>query len=97
MTERKKKRSIESEYKVHLENFYEKHKWYRHLVFLSRIARMVFYLLLGISAIFIAMNGGRLKTFESLINDLIATPLGKVIAIIFGFLLIIYGIEKPRG
>ncbi len=98
MTRRKKKiNSIEREYKTFLEKFYEKHKWYQHLVFLSRIARMGLYLLLGISVIFLVLNGGKLRTLESFIYGLVATTFGKIIAIIFGLLLIIYGIEKPRG
>jgi len=97
MRRKKKNPPIQKKYESLIENFYEKHKWYQVLVFFSRIARMALYLLLGISVIFLVLNGGRLKTFETFVYDLIATPIGKVIALIFGLLLIIYGIEKPRG
>ena len=98
MARRKKKINlVECEYKTRIEKFYNKHKWYQHLVFLSRIARMGLYLLLGVSVILLVLNGGKLRTLESFIYDLVATIFGKIIAIIFGILLIIYGIEKPRG
>ncbi|NCS71260.1 MAG: hypothetical protein COY38_01915 [Candidatus Aenigmarchaeota archaeon CG_4_10_14_0_8_um_filter_37_24] len=97
MVRRKKKKEIEIEYKTALEKFYDRHVWYRHLVFLSRIARMVLYLLLGFSIVLLVTNGGRLKTFEAIVYDLVTTPIGKIIALFFGILLIIYGIEKPRG
>jgi len=97
MKKERKKNSIEREYKTFLEKFYERHKWYQHIVFLSRITRMILYLLLGISVIFLVLNKGELKTLDTFIYDLVATTLGKIIAIIFGLLLIIYGIEKPRG
>ena len=58
---------------------------------------MGLYILLGFSVILIALNGGKLKTFEDIVYDLIRIPAGKIAALIFGFLLIIYGIEKPRG
>jgi hypothetical protein len=89
--------TIEQEYRTFLEKFYEKHLWYQHLVFFSRLARMVLYILLGTSVIFLVLNRGRLRTFESFVYDLIGTPIGKFAALIFGFLLIVYGIEKPRG
>ena len=94
---KKKHKSIENGYSTFLERFYKKHKWYRYLVFLSRIARMILYLLLGISVILLVLNGGKLRTFETLVYDLIGTPIGKIGVLIFGILLIIYGIEKPRG
>jgi len=58
---------------------------------------MIFYIILGFSAILLVLNGGKLRTFENSIYDLVQTPVGKVIAVVFGILLIIYGIEKPRG
>lgn len=88
---------IITEYKTALSKFYEKHKWYQDLVFLSRIARMLLYMLLGFSIIVFVINGGEIRTFEELIYELVSFPLGKIAALIFGFLLIIYGIEKPRG
>ena len=94
---KKKEHSIQKEYEGFIEKFYEKHRWYQVLVFFSRIARMGLYLLLGISVILLVLNGGRLKTFETFVYDLIAIPIGKIVALIFGLLLIIYGIEKPRG
>jgi len=93
----KRKKTIEHEYKSHLERYYDKHKWYQHLVFLSRVARMILYLFLGISIILFIMNGSKLRTFDNFIYGLVATTIGKIIAIFFGILLIIYGIEKPRG
>jgi len=97
MNRKKKIDLVETEYKTYIEKFYEKHKWYRHLVFLSRIARMGLYLLFGVSTILFVINGSKLKTIESFIYSLVSTTFGKIIALIFGFLLIIYGIEKPRG
>lgn len=94
---KKKDNSLEREYKTVLEHFYEKHRWYQYLVFMSRIVRMSLYVLLGTSVVLFVINKGRLQTFESFVYDLVATPLGKIAALIFGILLIIYGIEKPRG
>ena len=97
MEMKNKENSIERQYRELLEKFYDKHKWYQHLVFLSRVARMGLYILFGTSTILFVINGSKLKTLETFINSLVSTTLGKVVAIIFGFLLIIYGVEKPRG
>ena len=84
-------------YKSHIEKFYEKHEWYQNLVFFSKVARMMLYVILGVSVILFVINGVSLKTFESFIYDLVKISVGKIIAITFGILLIIYGLEKPRG
>jgi len=83
--------------KSHIEKFYEKHEWYQNLVFFSKVARMMLYVILGVSVILFVINGVSLKTFESFIYDLVKISVGKIIAITFGILLIIYGLEKPRG
>jgi len=92
-----KEDKVVEEYKTFLEKLYERSRLYRDLVFLSRIARMLFYLILGISVIFVALSGKPLVTIEKIVYWLSEHTLGKIITVIFGFLLIIYGIEKPRG
>ncbi len=97
----KKKHDIEEEvveeYKDFLEKLYDRSKIYRNLVFMSRVARMIFYPILGDSIIFVVLSGKPLVTTEKIIYTLSSHPVGKILAVIFGFLLIIYGIEKPRG
>jgi len=85
------------EYKTFLEKLYERSRIYRNLVFMSRIARMIFYLIFGVSIIFVVLSGKPIVTIERIIYWLSGNTIGKILAVVFGFLLIIYGIEKPRG
>lgn len=97
----KKRKNIEDgmvkEYKTFLERLYERSRIYRDLVFMSRVARMIIYLVLGISIIVLVLSGKPLVNIEKIIYWLSGNLIGRIIAIIFGVLLIIYGIEKPRG
>lgn len=93
---RKKKETVMKKYKEFLEKTYDHSPLYRSLVYLSRIARMILYIVIGASIIAVVLSEREMATLENLVYWLTKTTIGKIIAIIFGICLIVYGIEKPR-
>jgi hypothetical protein len=83
-------------YKNSLEKLYNNCRIYRDLVYLSKFARMILYVFLGVSILAVIFFHGPIGSFEDLIYWLTRTPIGKVIALFFAVSLIIYGIERPR-
>ena len=88
--------TIVIKYRKFLEKLYDKCRWYRDLVYMSKFARMILYVFFGISILVVIFSEKPMNSFESLIEWLTRTPLGKMVALFFAVTLIIYGIERPR-
>jgi type IV secretory pathway VirB2 component (pilin) len=87
---------IEKKYSKKIESLYEKSKIYKSLVQLSRITKMVLYLILGGSIFFVSISSSEIMNVDDIVSWLTSSLLGRVAAALLGILLMIYGIEKPR-
>jgi hypothetical protein len=83
-------------YRDFLEKLYDESRLYRDLVYLSKFARMILYVFLGVSILADIFFQGPIGSFENLIYWLTRTSVGKIVALFFAMSLIIYGIERPR-
>lgn len=87
---------LEKKYSKKIEKLYEKSKFYKSLVQLSRITKMVLYLVLGGSIVFFSISSSKILDLDDIIIWLTSSPLGRLVALLLGILLMVYGIEKPR-
>ncbi|MBD3156154.1 MAG: hypothetical protein GF368_05935 [Candidatus Aenigmarchaeota archaeon] len=87
---------LEKKYSKKIEKLYEKSRFYKSLVQLSRITKMVLYLVLGGSIVFFSISSSRILDLDDIIIWLTSSPWGRLVALLLGILLMVYGIEKPR-
>ncbi len=92
----KKERSFTEKYNRFIERVYENSRLYRDLVFFSRIVKMLIYVLTGASIIIVVLFGQPMASFGDLVSLMTQTLWGKVVALLVGLSLIVYGLEKPR-
>ena len=83
-------------YKKFIENLYEESRLYRDLVLLSRVVKMIIYVAVGVSIIAVVFFGKPMASLESLVYWMSRTIIGRIVALLFGLSLIIYGLEKLR-
>jgi len=92
----KRRRRFTEKYNRFIERIYENSKLYRDLVFFSRIVKMLIYVLTGASIIIVVLFGQPMASLEDLVSLMTRTLWGKVVALLVGLSLIVYGLEKPR-
>ncbi len=83
-------------FKRYIENLYEHSRFYRDLVYLSKIIKMMIYFGTGFSIILVIVLGKPMGSLEDLVNWMSQNYFGKFIAVLIAFGLMIYGIEKLR-
>lgn len=79
-----------------LEQWFKKSRFYRDLVYVSKLMKMLIYLGTGISILVVVFLGRPMSSLEDLVNWMSQTIFGRVVAIFIALCLIIYGLEKLR-
>ena len=96
MTRLTEEETIYRRVKRTLEDLFKESRFYRDLVYISKIVKMLIYFGTGISIIVVVFFGKPVGTLQDLVNWMSQTILGRLIAIFIAFSLIIYGLEKLR-
>ena len=79
-----------------LEKWFKKSRFYRDLVYLSKIVKMLIYLGTGVSILVMVSIGKPMGSLQDLLNWMSQTIPGRIIAVFIAFSLIVYGLEKLR-
>jgi len=92
LTEEKLHRRV----KKTLEEWFKESRFYRDLVYISKLVKMLIYFGTGISIIVVVFLGKSMTSLNDIVNWMGQTILGRIIAVFIAFSLMIYGLEKLR-